>query len=922
MIKPRPYQTEIVNTVCAEWRNGVTRQLVSLPTGCHAAGTEILMYDGSVKKVEDVRVAELLMGPDSKPRLVFSLIRNKGRMYKITPVKGEPFVVNEEHVLSLEKTNERSNPGRVYESTRRRRENISVKEYLGKSKTYKHTHKLYRCAVDFPHDDIRIQKEDISPYFLGVLLGDGSFVNGNLMVTTPDKEVSAACYREAARFGLDVRREDMPGNAARNYHFVPVERQKAKKNSNGIREALKRLGLLNLRCGEKFIPYAYKTGSRAARLEILAGLIDTDGSLGHGFEFSSKSLRLAEDVAFVARSLGFAAYRSVKTVNGEEYQRVSISGRCEIIPTKVERKQASPRKQKKSVLLTGFSVEYVGEGDYYGFHIGGDHLYLMGDFTVTHNSGKTICFALLAQKLGVPTLVLAHREELLLQAKAKIRMVDPTANVGILQAQTLDGLYSHICVASVQTAVRPARIDALRRRGFQMVIVDEAHHATSINTYGTILDALGFMGEDREKLLVGVTATAFRGDGIGLGGVFDKIVYERTILAMIRGGYLCDARGRSVKTSADLSGVHTKAGDFATAELSLALNTEERNRIIVKSYLDHAAGRKAIVFCCDIKHSQDLAAAFRDAGVAAEAVWGAMEGRREILDGYAIGRIRVICNCNVLTEGFDDPTTAAVLLARPTKSRTLYIQMVGRGLRLAPEKTDCLVMDFADLAGKHNLCSLASLSGANAKFKVKQGQTLTEAMEEIDASEVWKKERIGDITSEEVELFERSRFVWTPTSDGHYKLVIGAETLWIRKMAGLYVPFTYPQGAEKATALADTPLPLGYAQGVAEDYARINAKNTKLIDRTSKWRKEAARERQLAQLKKWRIPQAEGIYRGEVSEMLSLEIERRTAKNNGPATAKQIHHIRCKLGIPVPETITFAEARRLIVEGEKQKVVA
>lgn len=542
--------------------------------------------------------------------------------------------------------------------------------------------------------------------------------------------------------------------------------------------------------------------------------------------------------------------------------------------------------------------------------------------------GKTICFAMLAHKLGVPTLVLAHREELLLQAKAKIRMVDPTSNVGILQGQTLEGLYSHICVASVQTAVRPQRLEALRRRGFKMLIVDEAHHATNINTYGTVLRSLGFLDEDKEKLLVGVTATAFRADGIGLGGCFDKIVYERTILAMIRGGYLCDARGRSVKTSADLSGVHTKAGDFATAELSLAVNTEERNKVIVDSYLEHAAGRKAIVFCCDIKHSQDVAEAFRTAGIQSAAVWGAMEGRREVLDDYAAGRLRVVCNCNVLTEGFDDPSTSAVLLARPTKSRTLYIQMVGRGLRLAPEKADCLVIDFADMAGKHNLCSLASLSGANAKFKVKNDQTLTEAVAEeeqnVSAPEIWRKEHLGNISSEEVELFGNSRFVWTPTQDGHYKLSIGEETLWIRKIAGQYVPFTFPQGANKATALADAPLPLGYAQGVAEDYARINASasNRKLIDRTSKWRKETASDRQLEQLKKWKIPHSADITRGEASEILSMEIERRTAKNNGPATPKQIYHIRSKLGIPVPDTITFAEARKMIAEGEKQRVVA
>lgn len=916
MIKPRPYQTEMVNTVCAEWENGVTRQLVSLPTGCHEAGTKILMYDGSVKSVEDVRVGEQLMGPDSKPRNVLALCRGEGEMYRITPVKGEPFVVNGDHILSLEKTNERADPSRIYKSTLRRRINISVNDYLAQSATFKHMHKLYRSAVDFPGKG---EELEISPYFLGVLLGDGGFSHTSISVTTPDEEIRAACYAEAARHGLRVREQPMEGNKAVNYYFAHPNWQSAKKFSNPIREALRGYGLLGTRCEAKFIPGAYKTASREKRLAVLAGLLDTDGSLSrNGFEFSSKSIKLAEDVMFVARSLGLAAYRSVKVVSGEEYQRVYISGDCEVIPTVVARKKAKPRKQKKSVLVSGFSVEYVGTGSYYGFRLDGDSLYMMADFTVTHNSGKTLCFAMLAQKLDVPTLVLAHREELLTQAKAKIRMVDPTANVGILQAQTLDGLYSKICVASVQTAVRPARMEALKRRGFRLLIVDEAHHTTATNTYGTIINGLGFNGEDRNKLLVGVTATAFRGDGVGLGGIFDKIVFERSILTMIKGGYLTDARGVSVKTHADLSGVHTKAGDFAAGELSLAVNTEDRNAIVVKSFEKYCRDRKAIVFCCDIRHSQDMAEAFRKAGHKAEAVWGAMDNRKEVLDAFARGDVRVVCNCNVLTEGFDDPSTSAVLLARPTKSRTLYIQMVGRGLRTAPGKEDCIVMDFADMAGKHNLCSLASLAGANPKFKVKNNQTIIEALAEADAAEEWKKERIGEVSSEEFEMFEKSRFVWTPTPDGHYKLPLGEETLWIRKIGGQYVPFRMPNGAQRAVALSDMLLSLGYAQGVAEDYARAHARDTRLIDREARWRKEPASEKQMAQLKRWKIPAPPDVTKGQAAELITLEMERRAAKSRGPATAKQIYHIRSKLGIPVPETITFAEARKLIITHSRQ----
>ena len=142
-------------------------------------------------------------------------------------------------------------------------------------------------------------------------------------------------------------------------------------------------------------------------------------------------------------------------------------------------------------------------------------------------SGKTICFAMLAQKLDCPTLILAHREELLQQAITKIRLVDNKANVGILRADEADGLYSKICVGSVQTAVRPKRLDMLKRRNFKLLVVDEAHHAQEGNTYGRIIKELGFAEEDsdKEKLLLGVTATAFRGDGKALGSIFDRVVY-------------------------------------------------------------------------------------------------------------------------------------------------------------------------------------------------------------------------------------------------------------------------------------------------------------------------------------------------------------------------------------------------------------
>lgn len=154
--------------------------------------------------------------------------------------------------------------------------------------------------------------------------------------------------------------------------------------------------------------------------------------------------------------------------------------------------------------------------------------------------GKTLIFGMVAGALKTRTLVLAHREELLLQARQKIRLVYPEADVGILKAEERSGLWADICVASVQTAMR--NTEALRERGFRLLICDEAHHAAAAS-YTKIFEALGFMEGDRSKLLLGVTATAYRGDNVGLGSVFEEIVFERSILAMMKAGYLCDVRG-------------------------------------------------------------------------------------------------------------------------------------------------------------------------------------------------------------------------------------------------------------------------------------------------------------------------------------------------------------------------------------------
>ena len=348
-------------------------------SGCHAKDTSLLMADGTSKLVQDVQVGDTLLGPDSMPRTVLRLIRGRDTMYKITPIKGKPFIVNGDHVLSLR------------HSRRNTIVNLTVREYLQTSSNFKNVYKLYRTGqIDFNRS---VSKLTIDPYVLGVLLGDGCLKSKNLSVTTADVEVKDAITAFASSNGCSITTHTKSNNSASAYTMA-----NRKGAVNPIAQNLRNLQLFDTGSGNKFIPDAYKYGSVRTRKHILAGLLDSDGSLTNNcVDYISKSITLASDVVFVARSLGLAAYiapcvkRATNAQNhiGSEYFRVSISGHTNIIPTRLKRKVAVSRLQCKNVLHTGFSIEKLEVDDFYGFTVTGDQLYVMGDFTVTHNSGKS-----------------------------------------------------------------------------------------------------------------------------------------------------------------------------------------------------------------------------------------------------------------------------------------------------------------------------------------------------------------------------------------------------------------------------------------------------------------------------------------------------------------------------------------------------
>jgi superfamily II DNA or RNA helicase len=324
--------------------------------------------------------------------------------------------------------------------------------------------------------------------------------------------------------------------------------------------------------------------------------------------------------------------------------------------------------------------------------------------------GKTILFSRLASDFldrdGRRVLVLAHRDELVDQAIDKIRGMAPHLSVGKVKASDNE-VSADVVVASVQTLARTRRLDQLRgvTHSVGLIVTDEAHHALA-PSYNRVYDAFP------DALHLGVTATLARGDNRGLGSVWDEVVYERGIAWGIRQGYLSPVRGVAVRVpDLDLSVVKSSRGDYATGALGDAVERSGALDIIPAAYREHAAERPGVVFSPTVATAHHVAESMRDAGFRSAVISGETprEERLKIFEDYRTGRVQVLSNCMVLSEGFDAPHTACIVVARPTQSNPLYVQMVGRGTRTYPGKTDCLVLDVVGASSTNKLRTLVDL---------------------------------------------------------------------------------------------------------------------------------------------------------------------------------------------------------------------
>lgn len=441
-------------------------------------------------------------------------------------------------------------------------------------------------------------------------------------------------------------------------------------------------------------------------------------------------------------------------------------------------------------------------------------------------TGKTIVFAAVTEdqvRSGSRVLVLAHRGELLEQAADKIKRSTGLASAVEKAEQTCLDSWCRVVVGSVQSLQRPARLEQFPADYFGTIIIDEAHHAIT-DGYQRVLEHFP------EANVLGVTATPDRGDMRNLGEVFDSLAYEYKLTQAIREGYLCPILAQTIPLQLDISQVALSGGDFAVGGLGTALDPYLEQ--IATEMQTACAGRKTVVFLPLIKTSRKFRDILNSKGFRAAEVNGQSEDRAEILFDFSNGKYNVLCNSMLLTEGWDCPSVDCIVVLRPTKVRSLYSQMVGRGTRLSPEtgKKDLLLLDFLWLTERHELCRPADIICENREVSRKMTENLAQAgcpedieqaAEQASADVVAQREEA--LAKQLAEMRRRKKKLVDPLQ---YEMSIQAEDL-----TGYVPSFGWEMGppSEKQTAALEK-------FGILPDAVESAGKAQMLLDRLNKRR--------------------------------------------------------------------------------------
>lgn len=687
----RDYQVDALNYALT-----YERGLVVSPTGCHTKGTKVIMSDGSTKNVEDIKVGDSILGTDGTNRKVLKLCRGKDEVYSIRDIskrnspRFKEFEVNGEHVLSLINT------------TTKKIINITVNEYLGKSKWFRHTHKLYSndTAKEFNREVSDIK---IDPYFIGLYIGDGS--QQGCSITTIDQKIKKYIFEYISKNydDLKVREAKKKNTEAVTYYFSKKIRS---GKPNRLVEDMTHSGYNHriISCDQKFIPNSYKYSSVSNRLKLLAGLIDSDGHCANGsyYEIASKSNQLVYDIDFVSRSLGFSTRIMEKIVNNTKYLRINIYGKgISKIPCMLKRKiiDESNLNRNKSYTTFGFDVELKGEDDYYGFELDGNNLYFLDNWIVTHNSGKSLVAFTLAMKwltrsnkkilIIVPNLSLIH------QLYDDFKDYS-SKNAGI----DIDRLVHKVYEGQEKNTDKPIIISTWQSiynekkpyfKQFDSVIVDEVHLAEAKSIRGIMTKLsdcprrIGLTGTLKDSKCHRIILTGLFGPDRQV--IKTKKLMDRGELAELKIECLVMKHKNAPKIQ--------KYQD----EMEYIVTHEGRNKFLVD--LTCRCKGNTLVLCQYVeKHTIPLYEALSEKHTGnVYLVYGDIDGEEREWIRKTVETEKnaiIVATSQTFSTGVNIKNLHNVVFASPSKSKIRILQSIGRGLRTTENKTSMKLYDIAD----------------------------------------------------------------------------------------------------------------------------------------------------------------------------------------------------------------------------------
>lgn len=485
-------------------------------------------------------------------------------------------------------------------------------------------------------------------------------------------------------------------------------------------------------------------------------------------------------------------------------------------------------------------------------------------------SGKTIIFAQLIHGRQERTMILVHRDELIHQTLEKLAMVarGSTLKLGVLKAER-DEHAGDVVVASVQTLQREPRLHRITH-GFDLLIVDECHHALRENTYGRILTYFNAF-EPGCPLTVGFTATPFRPNNDPIittpeePACFDEVVFTLPLLRLITQGYLSPLVAKGIfLQDLDLDRVRVRHGDYVAEDLSAALMAVDVPKHLVRGYEELASGRRALIFCPTVAMATAVEQAFKMTALRAATVVGTtpLEERQAHYQAIRHGTLDALVTCAVLTEGFDEPSIDCIMLARPTKSKVLFFQCVGRGVRLWPQKADCLLVDVAGATRRHGLLSVAAELGLLKPKETGTGEERPEA-----SAGTLDGEQETNYHTYDIDLTQRTPLHWVKTGKGYWVVNLADRMLRVRPDGYGTYRLEVQGRTERGYQLIVERLSQEWCFGIASDTAQ-DAQVMAMVRQGARWREKVPSARLIAYAQKMGVGIAEDWTSGQVSDAI------------------------------------------------------